>query len=405
MKHIFICGAKSIGQYGGYETFVHNLAIYSKNFPEVKLHILCKANGEGAMDERKLADAKPIGPNEFEFHGAHCVKIAVPSLGPATAIWYDKEAVEYCLRYCEQNHIQEPIFYILTCRIGPFIAGLKHKIKKLNGQLFLNPDGHEWLRQKWPRPVRKYWKISEQQMVRSADLVICDSVNIEKYIQENYKQYSPKTTYISYGAELKPSPLPDSAKPYRQVMQQNGLTAGEYYLVVCRFVPENNIETILREFMHTKTTKKLLVIATPNEKLYQSMDQRLHFSQDPRIVFPGVIYDTALLRKLRENAFAYLHGHEVGGTNPSLLEGLSATNLNLLLDVPFNREVALDTALYWTKAPGSLAACLQKAEAMPEEARSAMGELAKERIRTAYSWLQIARQYRSIWNWKPAQKG
>lgn len=199
--------------------------------------------------------------------------------------------------------------------------------------------------------------------------------------------------------------MSDSAKPYQQVLQSNGLTAGEYYLVVCRFVPENNIETILREFMHTKTTKKLLVITTPNEKLYQSMDQRLHFSQDPRILFPGVIYDTALLRKLRENAFAYLHGHEVGGTNPSPLEGLSATNLNLLLDVPFNREVALDTALYWAKAPGSLAACMHKAEAMPEEARSAMGELVKQRIRTAYSWPQIAQQYRNIWNWKPTQKG
>lgn len=405
MKDIFICGAKSIGQYGGYETFVHNLAIYSENFPGIRLHILCKANGEGAMDERKLVGVKELSENEFEYHGAHCIKIHVPPLGPATAIWYDKTAMEYCLDYCHKHHITAPIFYILTCRIGPFTGALRRKIHKLGGQLFLNPDGHEWMRQKWSLPVRQYWKLSERMMVHDADLVICDSVNIEKYIQNTYRRYSPRTTYISYGASLTPSPLADTDPSYLDILQKCGASAGQYYLVVCRFVPENNFETILREFMHSKTDKKLIVITTPNEKLYHSLEQKLHFSQDPRIVFPGVIYDTDLLKKLRENAYAYLHGHEVGGTNPSLLESLSATKLNLLLDVPFNREVALDAALYWTKEPGSLSAIIEKAEHLSPEVRSKMGQQAHERICTNYSWPQIAHQYQEIWNWTPEQKG
>ncbi|MTW38235.1 DUF1972 domain-containing protein, partial [Streptococcus pneumoniae] len=79
-----------------------------------------------------------------------------------------------------KNKDEAPIFYILACRIGPFIARLKKKIQAIGGTLFVNPDGHEWLRAKWSLPVRKYWKFSEQLMVKHADLLVCDSKNIEK---------------------------------------------------------------------------------------------------------------------------------------------------------------------------------------------------------------------------------
>ncbi|WP_142357686.1 DUF1972 domain-containing protein, partial [Streptococcus pneumoniae] len=101
----------------------------------------------------------------------------------------------------KKNKDEAPIFYILACRIGPFISGLKKKIRAIGGRLLVNPDGHEWLRAKWSLPVRKYWKFSEQLMVKHADLLVCDSKNIEKYIQEDYKQYQPKTTYIAYGTD------------------------------------------------------------------------------------------------------------------------------------------------------------------------------------------------------------
>lgn len=397
MQHVFICGAKSIGHYGGYETFVDQLAIQFEQYEDVQLHILCKANGEGCMDESKLPGAVPTSSTAFRYHGAHCVKLPVPKLGPAAAIWYDVKAVRWCLQYCAQNHIETPIIYILTCRIGPFIGRLKRKLQALGGQLQLNPDGHEWMRQKWSAPVRRYWKLSEKQMVRAADLVICDSLRIEDYIRQEYAAFAPRTTYISYGADLTPSPLAQDAPAFTDWLAQHGLIAGEYYLVVCRFVPENNVETILREFLHSSTCRKLAIVATPNTKLYAQLDEKLHFSKDERICFTGVVYDTPLLKKIRENAYAYLHGHQVGGTNPSLLEGLSATPLNLLLDVGFNREVALDSALYWTKETGSLAALLNQADALPAAERSRLGELAKQRIRTHYSWPFIAGQYHALW--------
>ena len=100
--------------------------------------------------------------------------------------------------------------------------------------------------------------------------------------------------------------------------------------------------------------------------------------------------------KIRENAYGYFHGHEVGGTNPSLLEALGATRLNLLLDVGFNREVAEDAALYWTKAPGNLAHLIENADAMSKEEIAALGEKAKTRIQTAYSWEFISSEYKNL---------
>ena len=116
-------------------------------------------------------------------------------------------ALSDCCRYIQKNHIENPIIYILACRIGPFAAWFQRKIHRLGGVVYTNPDGHEYLRAKWPLRVRKYWKISERMMVKHSDLLVCDSKNIEKYIQESYKKYHPKTTFIAYGAETNPSAL------------------------------------------------------------------------------------------------------------------------------------------------------------------------------------------------------
>ena len=123
------------------------------------------------------------------------------------------------------------------------------------------------------------------------------------------------------------------------------------------------------------------------------MQQKLQYKRDKRIKFVGTVYDADLLGKIRENAYGYLHGHEVGGTNPSLLESLGSTKLNLLYDVGFNKEVAEDAALYWNKEEGDLARLIDKADSMSAEDRERMGEMAKERIRQNYSWEFICNRY------------
>lgn len=102
--------------------------------------------------------------------------------------------------------------------------------------------------------------------------------------------------------------------------------------------------------------------------------------------------------KIRENAYGYFHGHEVGGTNPSLLEALSSTNLNLLYDIGFNREVAEDAALYWSKDQGSLSALIDYADQLSAEEIQKLGNKAKQRILNGYTWKKISDQYRKVWS-------
>ena len=233
-------------------------------------------------------------------------------------------------------------------------------------------------------------------MVNAADVVVCDSVNIEKYIKKEYGH--PHTTFIAYGADTVPSVLSDDDPKFVNWFKEKGLKAGGYYLVVGRFVPENNYETMIREFMKSHSTRDFALITNTNERFLEELDQKLRWRSDPRIKFVGTVYDKELLKKIRENAYAYFHGHEVGGTNPSLLEALGSTELNLLLDVGFNREVGADAALYWKKEAGDLAKLIDKADGMSTEERARYGTAAKERIKSAYSWQFIGDEYKRLWN-------
>ncbi|MBQ3543809.1 MAG: DUF1972 domain-containing protein [Lachnospiraceae bacterium] len=396
MKHIFIVGAKSIGAYGGYETFVNKLTEYHQNNKHLKYYLVCKANGDGCIDETILHGMKNISDSEFTYHNVHCKKINVPNIGPAQAIYYDVAGLNWCCKYIKEHNIKNPVIYILACRIGPFMPYFKKKIKSLGGRLCINPDGHEWLRQKWSKPIRKYWKISEQMMIKQADLVICDSKNIEKYIRREYKKYRPKTTYVSYGADIKKSVLSADDEKVLSWYKEKGLKFKEYYLVVGRFVPENNYEVMIKEFMKSDSKKDFALITNVSDKFMEELKNRTGFHKDSRIKFVGTVYDEELLKKIRENAYAYFHGHEVGGTNPSLLEALGSTDLNLLLDVGFNKEVAGDSALYFSKDEGNLSSLINKAEKMTDEEIAELGLKAKNRITEAYSWKFIADEYEKV---------
>ena len=233
-------------------------------------------------------------------------------------------------------------------------------------------------------------------MAKHADLLVCDSKSIEKYIHEEYGKYNPQTCYISYGADLSRSKIADDDPKFTGWLAQHGLAANGYYLVVGRFVPENNYETMLREFMASDSKKDFALVTNVNDAFLDELDEKTDFRADPRIKFVGTMYDKELLKKIRENAFAYFHGHEVGGTNPSLLEALSSTRLNLLLDVGFNREVAEDSALYWTKERGALARLITQVEQMPSGAVNELDRRSTHRIATAYSWDLIVSLYEEL---------
>lgn len=386
-KHIFIVGCKGIPtRYGGFETFVDKLTEYTKS-EEIQYHVA------RIVDDNNYDESH----REYEYNGAHCFDIKQRVGGAAKAIFYDIDAIRYSLDFIKKHHIKEPVIYVLACRIGPFIGGLKKKIHKLGGKLYVNPDGHEWKRAKWSVFVRKYWKLSEKLMVKHADLLVCDSKGIEAYIKKDYKKYQPVTTFIAYGAETSASTLADDDKKVVEWYRKFDIEPKKYYLIVGRFVPENNFEVMIREFMKSKTKKDLVIITDYNgNALYDELLGKLHFDKDDRIKFVGTVYDQPLLKKIREDAYGYLHGHSVGGTNPSLLEALGRTDLNLLFHVPFNREVAERGAKYWTHEYGLLARILEQADEMSEEEIQELGDKAKERIDKFYSWEYIRDRYEEL---------
>lgn len=380
-KSIFIIGSKGIpAKYGGFETFVDKLTEKKKD-RNIKYHVAC-------MDKNS---------NEFEYNNARCFNINVPNIGPAKAVYYDIKALKDSIKYIKENNITNAIIYILACRIGPFIGYYKKQLKKLGVRLYVNPDGHEWKRAKWNRLIKKYWKLSEKLMVKHADLLICDSKNIEKYIKEDYMKYNPKTTFIAYGADVEKSKLPDDDAKLLEWYKEKEVKPNEYYLVVGRFVPENNYETMITEFMKSNTKKDFVLITNVEKnKFYEELKERTHFDEDKRVKFVGTVYDSELLKKIRENAFAYLHGHSVGGTNPSLIEALSTTKLNLLYDVGFNKEVAEDGALYWNLEKDNLSKLINHCAEINENEIDNISRIAKKRIYDNYTWDIIIDKYESV---------
>lgn len=382
MQHVFIIGCKGIpANYGGFETFVDKLTEKKKS-DDILYHVV------GMTDK---------APKEYTYNKAHCFEIQVPQIGPAKAVYYDVMAFRYTLNYIRRHNIRNAIVYVLACRIGPFIGALRKELNSLGGHLYVNPDGHEWKRDKWNSLIKMYWKVSENLMIKNAELVICDSKNIEKYIKRTYASYRPKTTYIAYGAEINNSKLKEDDEKLVEWMKSNGIKPNEYYLVVGRFVPENNYETMIMEFMKSKTKKDFVLITNiEKNKFYEELKLKTGFDKDERIKFVGTLYDQEMLKKVREMAFGYIHGHEVGGTNPSLLEALASTELNLLLSVGFNKEVGENGAIYWKKKHGSLRKLLDSIEDISNDKREDYGKKAKDRISNYFSWDKIVDDYEKV---------
>lgn len=385
-KVVYIIGSKGIpAKYGGFETFVEKLVSNQKS-TVIKYYVAC-------MKENSLKSK--IRDKVFSVEGATCFSIDVPNIGPARAIYYDILALQKAIKIAKENQDKNPIFYVLACRIGPFIAYFKKEIKKIGGKLFVNPDGHEWLRAKWSLPVRKYWKYSEKLMVKYADLLVCDSENIEKYIQKDYSNYNPKTRYIAYGTDIQKTSLTSTDEVVKNWFTSKNISENEYYLVVGRFVPENNYEAMIRGFMDSNSTKDFVLTTNVEQnKFYDDLKAKTQFDKDKRIKFVGTVYNQELLKYIRENAFAYFHGHEVGGTNPSLLEALASTSLNLLLDVSFNREVGQEGAIYWKK--DDLSMVIDSVEKLSIREIEELHNRAFNRVKENFSWEYIIKKYERL---------
>ncbi|OFI47933.1 glycosyl transferase [Floricoccus penangensis] len=374
MRHVFIIGSRGLpAKYGGFETFVDELVTNQKN-KNIKYHVANLSESENHT--------------HYDYNGADVFNIKERNLGGAKVIFYDLDAINYSLKFIKDEEIEKPIFYILGNTIGAFISPVARKIHQIGGLLFVNPDGLEWRRSKWSYPIRKYLKYSERKMVEKADLIIADNQGIDDYLKEEYKPFMSQV--IAYGTDID-----EVGNVEYDWYQEHDVIADEYYLVVGRFVPENNYETIIKSFMNSNTTKDLVII-TNNEgsPYYEYLKESTNFDQDNRINFVGTVYDKDLLKNIRKNAYGYIHGHEVGGTNPGLLEAMWSTSLNLVLDVSFNRNVGSDSVLYWQK--DQLSNLIDLTDDLSKYEKSVYGSKSSDIILKDYTWEKIVSQYEEL---------
>lgn len=244
-------------------------------------------------------------------------------------------------------------------------------------------DGLEWQRGKWGAAGRRYYRMAEREAVRWSDALIADAQGIGDYYED---EFNAATELISYGAPL-------IAEVGSQRLVEKGLEPGGYHLVVARFEPENHVETIVRAYVDSDAKRPLVVVGSaPYATEYT---RRIHAAAagDPRVRFEGGIWDQELLDEMYANALTYVHGHSVGGTNPSLLRAIGAGTATIAYDVGFNREVLLSGGLYFTSA-SDLTIALEGAE--DDRADTAMrAEYLRCRAQD-YDWEDVADDYEQL---------
>jgi glycosyltransferase involved in cell wall biosynthesis len=257
----------------------------------------------------------------------------------------------------------------------------------------LHVDGLEWRRGKWGRLGRLYYLAAERIAVSVADEIISDSLGIADYYQ---MRYGARSTYIAYGATTS---RPESLEAVTEL----GLVPYSYHLVVARFEPENNVDVIIDGYVRSGAECPLVVVGSaPYSGAYTRRISTLSQS-NPAVQLLGPVWDQETLNQLYAGAASYVHGHSVGGTNPSLLRAMGLGTPVLAFDVCFNREVAGDSASYFSNAD-ELAVQLKSLEVDRDSAMRA-GQMARGIVQSRYRWDDVAARYEDLCSGLAAEAG
>lgn len=245
-------------------------------------------------------------------------------------------------------------------------------------------DGLEWKRDRWSTWGRRYYRMAEQTAVREADALIADAGGIAEYFDD---EFGVPTEQIGYGSRILRNTPTDA-------IEALGLVPGHYHLAVARFEPENHVDVIVDGYARSAATLPLVVVGAAEYPAAYSQGIREVADADPRIRMLGTVRDQRLLDQLYAHALTYVHGHSVGGTNPSLLRAMGAGTAVLGWDVSFNREVAGTAGLYFGGAE-QLAG--QFAEVERYRYRFVdIGELLQERAQALYNWDAVTEGYETL---------
>jgi rhamnosyltransferase len=376
MKHIFIIGSRGYkANYGGFETFVTKL-VDNYNDSNVIFHVSGLSNDKNILNN-KINDN--LISDSFNIKANGGLKMLLCTI----------KSFLFYIKYIKKNNINNCYIYVLGLKLGPLLKIYKNKLKRYGITVMVNPDGLEYKRSKWNNLVKKFFLLSEKWMLLNSDIIVCDAIGIKEYIDNKYLSLKDKTIYIAYGTD----DFNFANVNEEEILKKYKIKKDSYFLMVGRFVPENNYELVINEFMKSKTDKRLIIISNiSSSNYYNEVVSNTNCNKDKRIIFIDGIYNEIELSTIRKNAYAYIHGHSVGGTNPSLLEALNLTDLNILYDVNFNRDIGNDSCLYF-KEDNSLTNIIDN---INKYDRKKMGKSAKKIIKENFTWKIIVNKYKDV---------
>ncbi len=265
---------------------------------------------------------------------------------------------------------------VFNCANAPLLP----VIRAIGIPVATHVDGLEWQRAKWGAAGKRYYRLAERMAVRWSQALIADAVGIAEYYR---RQHDADTDLIAYGA---PQISGNTSR-----LRELGLSADGYHLVVARFEPENHVEEIVRGYSSSVSTLPLVVVGSAPYSDEYTMSVRR--AADSRVRFLGGVWDQELLDQLYAGARTYLHGHSVGGTNPSLLRAIGAATATTAFDVGFNREVLRASGRYFT-TPADLATIIEEEERNLSALRTrALGGFQRS---ADYSWDDVADRYETL---------
>jgi len=372
---IAIIGARGIGNYGGFETMVSELAprLVEKGY---EVHFSSRSLEEGAPPVHSAEMKAMYFP--FRFPRSGLARSAFEAL-------YDWYFGVKCSLFMKCDSV-----YCLGTSVGYALPLMRLSRSKI----LINVDGLEWKRMKFNAlqraSVRSFWFAC----FLFSSVLVLDNPRLLDSIPQRFRQ---KAAYVPYGVSAI-SPSSWSSEDLSRYLKEHvsSVLPGAYWLIVARLEPENNIHTMIEAYFRSKSSSPLLIIGGFSSREYEGVVSSLlkQAPQGKTVLLPGPVYDRKCLDMLRTHCLAYLHGHSVGGTNPSLLEAMAAGNCVVVHDNPFNREVAAESAVYFERSI-DLAAAIDSVESQPAM-RTQLGKKALARASEKFRWGKVVDEYDAL---------
>lgn len=323
---------------------------------------------------------------EKEYKGVHIKHIYSPELwmgGSVGSFFYDYLSLKDALK--KENF--DIIYDAGYTSIIP--AYIRFNVKKIKHPIFTtNMDGLEYKRAKFNKWVQKFLFWEEQMAVKHSHYLIADNMGIQDYYKE---KYGKESKFLAYGATIHDHYNADYLKEY-------GLTENDYFILVARLEPENNIYMAIDGYLASEQygKKPLVVVGKTNTPYGKKLVAK--YGNNPNIKFVGGIYDFDKLNSVRHFSYAYFHGHSVGGTNPSLLEAMASECFILSHNNVFNHSVLRDNAIYY-QSTEDVTKLLNDIDNIVYKYKSDFISGNLDVIRNEYSWEKLVDEHEKYFKW------